>query len=137
MGASGVGSLIFGRLFDRFGLVILVPLTVVTTAFAPLVFLGGTSAALAGCVLWGIGMGVHESIMPAAVAPLVSRAHRASAYGLFTGVYGLAWFLGSTAIGFTYDRSVMGTVLLCVALQGLAVPFFVVAGRRVPRPVAS
>jgi MFS family permease len=35
MGSSGLGSLIFGRIFDRKGLVILIPLTVVTTLFAP------------------------------------------------------------------------------------------------------
>ena len=36
-------------------------------------------------------MGVQESIIPAAVAPMVSPDRRASAYGLFTGVYGTAW----------------------------------------------
>ncbi len=38
MGTSGLGSLIFGRLFDRKGIKILIPLTLITTAFVPLVF---------------------------------------------------------------------------------------------------
>ena len=42
--------------------------------------------------LWGVGMGVHESIIPAAVAPMVPPERRASAFGLFTGGYGIAWF---------------------------------------------
>ena len=33
MGVSGVGSLLFGRLFDKFGIIILVPLTVLSPCF--------------------------------------------------------------------------------------------------------
>jgi len=127
MGVSGTGSLIFGRLFDRRGLGILIPLTVVSALFAPLVFLGGFWTALAGAAVWGLGMGVHESIIPAAVAPMVPAERRASAYGLFTAGYGLCWFLGSAAIGILYDRSIPATIILCVALELAAVPFFVVA----------
>jgi hypothetical protein len=39
MAASGIGSLLFGRLFDRTGLWILLPLTIIAAASAPLVFL--------------------------------------------------------------------------------------------------
>jgi len=99
MAVSGLGSLLFGRVYDRVGIGLLVPLTIVAAAFAPLVFLGGFWAALVGVSLWGLGMGVHESIIPAAVGPMVSADRRASAYGLFTGAYGVAWFLGSVAIG--------------------------------------
>jgi len=41
MAVSGVGSLIFGHLFDRCGIGVLIPLTVATAAYALLVFLGG------------------------------------------------------------------------------------------------
>jgi|GEM_PF-1749529 len=41
MGVSGAGSLLFGRLFDRAGIAILVPLTLGSALFAPFVFLGG------------------------------------------------------------------------------------------------
>jgi predicted MFS family arabinose efflux permease len=71
MAVSGTGSLILGRLFDRFGFVVLVVLTLVSALFAPLVFLGGFWIALLGAAIWGLGMGVHESIIPAAVAPMV------------------------------------------------------------------
>jgi MFS family permease len=131
MAVSGVGSLVFGRLFDRYGLRILVPLTCLSALFAPLVFLGSAPAALAGAALWGLGMGVHESIVPAAVAPMVPATRRASAYGLFTAGYGLFWFLGSALIGVVYDHSVVATVALCVALELAAIPFFIAAqGRR-------
>jgi MFS family permease len=129
MGMSGLGSLVFGRLFDRRGLGILIPLTVVTAAFAPLVFFGGLGLVIVGSALWGIGMGVHESIIPAAVATMVPVQRRPSAYGLFTGVYGIAWFLGSVVIGVLYDYSIAGVVIFCVALQMAAVPLFLVVGR--------
>lgn len=133
MAISGVGSLIFGRLFDRYGLRILVPLTLVSTLFAPLVFLGGFWSAFVGTALWGLGMGVHESIVPAAVAPMVPIDRRASAYGLFTAGYGLFWFLGSTAIGFVYDHSRLTTVAVCVGLELAAIPFFLEAHQRLAR----
>ena len=137
MAVSGTGSLVFGRLFDRYGFKVLIALTVVTSAFAPLVFLGGFWAALVGAAVWGIGMGVHESIIPAAVTPMVAAGRRATAFGLFTAGYGVAWFLGSAVIGFLYDRSVGATVGFCVIAQLAAVPIFVWVGRRHDQGVAA
>jgi len=133
MGVSGMGSLVFGRLFDRRGLGILVPLTLLSALFAPLAFLGGFWSALVGAALWGLGMGVHESIVPAAVAPMVPPERRASAYGLFTASYGISWFLGSAAMGILYDRSVPAVIVLSVLLEVAAVPFFL-AARRLAAP---
>lgn len=130
MAVSGTGSLVFGRLFDRFGFKVLVALTAVAALFAPLVFLGGFWTALLGAAIWGVGIGVHESIIPAAVAPMVPVQHRASAFGLFTAGYGLAWFLGSAAIGILYDASLPATIIFCVVAQVAAIPLFVVVGRQ-------
>jgi MFS family permease len=124
MATSGLGSLIFGRLFDRTGIGILVPLTLVAAASAPLVFLGGFWLALIGVALWGLGMGVHESIIPAAVATMVPVQRRPSAYGIFTGVYGLFWFIGSVIIGRLYDVSLSALLGFSVAAQIAAIPIF-------------
>jgi len=124
MAVSGAGSLAFGRMFDRVGLRVLVPLTIVSALFAPLVFLGGFWMAVAGAALWGLGMGIHESIVPAAVAHLVSANKRPSAYGIFTGVYGIAWFAGSAMMGVLYDHSINAVVVFCLVVQLLSVPFF-------------
>jgi predicted MFS family arabinose efflux permease len=130
MGVSGTGSLVFGRLFDRMGMAALVPLTVVSALFAPLVFLGDFWAALAGMGLWGLGMGVHESIVPAAVAPMVPVQRRASAYGLFTAGYGVSWFLGSTAIGLLYAVSLPALIAFSLLCEFAAVPLLLVVGSR-------
>ena len=129
MAVSGSGSLLFGRLFDKFGFRVLIVLTVLSAAFAPLVFLGGFWTALIGAALWGLGIEVHESIIPAVVAPMVPVQRRASAFGLFTAVYGTAWFLGSAAIGILYDISVPATVVFCVAAELAALPIFIGVGR--------
>ena len=129
MAVSGTGSLVFGRLFDRHGFIVLVLLTLVSVLFAPLVFLGGFWPALLGSAIWGLGMGVHESIIPAAVAPMVPVNRRASAFGLFTAGYGICWFLGSAAIGILYDFSLAAVIVFCVVTQLLAVPIFIWVGR--------
>jgi MFS family permease len=130
MAVSGTGSLVLGRLFDRYGFVVLVALTLASALFAPLVFLGGFWLALLGAAIWGLGMGVHESIIPAAVSPMVSPRRRASAFGTFTAGYGIFWFLGSAAIGVLYDLSVPAVISFCVVTQLAAVPIFVWVGHR-------
>jgi len=124
MGTGGLASLIFGRLFDRTGIGILIPLTIASAMFAPLVFFGGFAAALVGVMLWGVGMGVHDSIMSAAVANMVPQHRLASAYGLFTGGYGVAWFAGSVALGFLYGYSKLAVVVFSVAAELAAIPLF-------------
>ncbi len=130
MGVSGSGSLLFGRLFDRAGLVVLIPLTLLSALFAPLVFLGNFWVALVGIALWGLGIGVHESIVPAAVAPMVPANRRASAYGLFTAVYGIFWFLGSVLIGVLYNVSLPVLVAFSLVAELAALPFFFLAWRQ-------
>ncbi len=124
MGVGGAGSLLFGRLFDRAGLQILVPLTLATAFYAPLAFLGGPPTALAGVVLWGLGVGVHESILAAAIATMVGTERRATAYGVFTAAFGLSWFLGSVLLGWLYDVSTVAMVTAAAALEIAGIPFF-------------
>lgn len=137
MAVSGTGSLVFGKLFDRAGIGVLIPLTVVVAAYAPLAFLGGLWAALAGVALWGLGMGVHESIIPAAVAPMVSPDRRASAYGLFTGAYGLAWMAGSIVIGALFYVSLTAVAIFAVAAELAAIPLILMVRNRTAQTVAG
>jgi len=130
MAVSGAGSLILGKVFDRAGIGVLVPLTVVAAAYAPLAFLGGFWAVLAGVSLWGLGMGVQESLIPAAVAPMISPDRRAFAYGLFTGIYGTAWVIGSVVIGVLVSVSLSGLVAFCMASEMAAIPLILIVRAR-------
>lgn len=130
MGAGGLGSLAIGKLFDTRGLIVLVPVTILAAAYAPLAFLGGFTLALIGALLWGIGLGAHESVMQAAVAHMIPPERLGSAYGLFGAVFGAAWFAGSAALGALYDWSVTAAVVLAVVSQLCAVGPLLIAARR-------
>ena len=127
---GGAGALLFGRLFDRFGLRILPPIILLCALFAPLSFLGSGWVAAAGVLLWGLGLGVQESVMSAAVATMIPVSRRAGAYGVFTAIFGVAWFLGSALEGALYDSSIAALVVLSVVAQLLAIIPILMAARR-------
>lgn len=122
MGVDALAALVFGRLYDRHGLRILLVVALISAFFAPLVFAGGFGAALAGMALWGVSMGAQESVMRAAVAGMVSPDRRGSAYGVFNTGYGLAWFAGSALMGVLYDVSLPALIIFSVIIQLAAVP---------------
>lgn len=122
MGVDALSALLFGRWFDRAGMTVLVPAIVLSAFFAPLTFWGGFGLCLAGMALWGIGMGTQESILRAAIAGMVAPERRGAAYGVFNAWYGVAWFLGSAALGVLYEVSISGVVLFSMGFQLLAIP---------------
>jgi predicted MFS family arabinose efflux permease len=135
MGTAGLGSLAAGRWYDRRGLVMLLPSTLLIAAYAPLVLLGGFWSALGGMVLWGIGLGVHETVIAAAIARMVPTHRRARAYGLFTAIFGVAWFAGSATLGSLYDHSVTATVAVAALTQILGLIPIGLAVKKLSRPV--
>jgi|GEM_PF-2905719 len=60
----------------------------------------------------------------AAVADLTGIENRGTAYGLFNTIYGGAWFLGSTVMGFLYDFSVTLVALFVVTMEGASIIAF-------------
>jgi len=127
MGIDALSALLFGRLFDRRGVSILIAATIISSLFAPLVFLGDFYAAIFGIILWGVGMGAQESIMRAAIANMIPANKRGSAYGIFNAGYGLSWFLGSALIGIFYDISLPALIAFSVVTQLASIPFFMKA----------
>ena len=55
--------------------------------------------------------------MSAAVADLVPEQSRAQAYGIFPAIYGVAWFLGSAALGGLYDVSLIALAVVAALAQ--------------------
>ena len=72
-------------------------------------------------MLWGLALGIHDAIMNAAVATMVPARSRARAFGYFTAIYGVAWFLGSAAMGALYDVSIGAVVVISVLAQCAAI----------------
>lgn len=131
MGVDALAALLFGRWFDRVGIPILVVAALLSASFAPLVFLGGFPLAVAGIILWGIGMGAQESILRAAIATMVSQDRRGAAYGIFNTGFGVFWFLGSALMGILYDLSLPALIAFSVVMQLASAPLFLMIGRKI------
>jgi len=115
MGINGIVALIFGRLFDRFGLGVLVVGLIASAAALPLGFLGGSTAGVAAVVLWATGMGAQDGTLRAGISQVVSMNKRGSAFGAFNAIYGVMWFVGSLVMGKLYD----GHMLLALVAFGV------------------
>lgn len=122
MGAAGIAALLFGRLYDKKGISALIFAIALASLFAPLVFINGLVYAIAGMILWGVGLGAQESIMQAVVAGLVQKDKRATAYGVLNIWFGIFWFLGSALMGFLYDVSLVSLIIFSTGAQLAALP---------------
>jgi predicted MFS family arabinose efflux permease len=127
MGGAGAGALVLGRGFDRWGFGVLIPAILVAAIVAPLTFLGTGWVAVLGAIIWGVVLGVENSVLTAGVAHLVPQHARARAYGAFSAIFGVAWFLGSTLLGVLYDVSLGWLAAVSIAAELLAlIPLFMV-----------
>jgi MFS family permease len=125
MGVDAVAALFFGRLYDRIGMRALVFSTLLSCLFAPFAFLSHSlNLIILGIVFWGVGMGAQESVVKAVIANLVAPEKRATSYGIFNALFGLAWFADSALMGFLYDQRIILLVLFSVLAQLLAIIFF-------------
>jgi hypothetical protein len=125
MGVNGITALIFGRLYDRFGLNILIFGIVISMLALPLGFLGGGAGAIASVACWATGLGAQDACLRSGIAQVVSMNKRGSAFGAFNGVYGVMWFIGSAAMGLLYSRSLPALVAFGMVMQaGAAIMFF-------------
>jgi MFS family permease len=129
MVTSAVAALIFGKLLDKIGLPAVLAAFFLGALFAPCVFLGGFGFALAGMILWGVGMGAQDALLKAMLAKVIPAGKRSTAYGVFDTAFGIAWFAGSAAMGLLYDKSVIAVVLFSTMLQLAALPVFILARR--------
>ena len=123
MSFDALVALLIGKIYDKVGMkaLALIPLL---TIFIP--FLGFSSSctfAILSAIFLGSVLGIHETIMRAAVADLTSIEHRGFAYGIFNTVYGLALFLGSLVIGFLYEISLAYLIFFVVLIEIISMIF--------------
>ncbi len=125
MGVNGLTALIFGKLFDKYGIVVLTWGILISMLSLPLGFLGGATAITIAVCCWATGLGVQDASLRSGISQVVSMNKRGSAFGAFNGVYGIMWFIGSATMGLLYDHSIMALVIFGVTAQiGAAVMFF-------------
>ncbi|MDD5143348.1 MFS transporter [Methanoregula sp.] len=122
MGVDAVAALAIGKAYDRYGISVLTLVPVTGILIALVAFSPSYPVALAGAVLWGISMGMQETVLRAAVADLTAMGERGFAYGIFNTIYGGAWFAGSMAIGALYMVNPFYAAGFMVLLQAAALP---------------
>ncbi|NLT17772.1 MAG: MFS transporter [Clostridiales bacterium] len=114
MGIDAVSALFFGYLYDKKGLVAFIVAVAASILIVPFIFLRDSIfLVFAGIAFWGICMGAQESIFKAIVCRYTNKDHRASAYGVFGGVFGTSWFIGSTIVGLLYEIDTIFPVIFC------------------------
>lgn len=122
---DAVAALVFGVLYDKIGLKVLVISTVISAPFAIFVFgFNSVPLLLVGIALWGVGMGAQESILKATVTTMVPKSSRATGYGIFECAFGAFWFLGSWLLGVLYDINITAMIIVSVAAQLGAIPLY-------------
>jgi len=129
MGVAALAALLAGRAFDRIGLVSLLTVPLLTLPIPFLVFTCSYKLVLTGIVLMGMVMGVHGTVMRAAVAELTPIERRGFAYGIFNAAYGTSWFLGSALIGRLYELSTNYLILFVVVMELISIPLFLLVRR--------
>lgn len=127
MAVAGLSSLLFGRLLDKVGFGIVLIAFFLSAFFAPFVFLGKFLLALIGMILWGVGMGAQDSLLKAVLSDMISKDKRSTAFGMFDTGFGIAWFLGSAAMGLLYAKSLSAVIIFSIVLQLASLPVFVIA----------
>ena len=129
MAVDAVAALIVGRTYDRIGLTSLLIIPLLTMPIAFFAFSTSYSSVLIGMALWGVVLGVQETIMRAAVADLAPIERRGFAYGVFNTMYGAGWGLGGVVMGLLYSHSITYLIMFSVAMELVSIPIFVMIRR--------
>jgi MFS family permease len=129
MAVDGVAALVVGRTYDRIGLISLLAVPLLTLPIPFLAFSYSYSLVLIGMALWGVVLGVQETIMRAAVADLTPIERRGFAYGIFNTMYGAGWGLGGVVMGLLYGHSINYLILFAVIMELVSIPLFFMVRR--------
>jgi MFS family permease len=124
MGVDALAALLVGKTYDRIGLVSLLAVPLLTLPIPFLAFSHSYSLVLIGMALWGVVMGIQETIMRAAIADLTPIERRGFAYGIFNTVYGAGWGLGGVVMGLLYGHSISYLILFAVVMELISIPLF-------------
>ncbi len=130
MAVDAAVALIIGKTYDKKGLMSLIAIPALTLPITFLGFSHNYGLVWGAVVLWGATMGVHETIMRAAIADLVPLERRGTAYGIFNTMYGAALFLGSSAMGLLYGVSVGYIMAFAVVMELAAIPLLFLLRRK-------
>ncbi|MBN1166573.1 MAG: MFS transporter [Methanospirillaceae archaeon] len=113
-----------GRFYDKRGIIVLfaIPLTGVCIPF--LGFGMSREVIYAAAILFGVSMGILETVLRAVVADIIPIKKRGTAFGIFNTVYGAGFFMGGVIIGFCYEYSLILASFVPAVISCLACGYF-------------
>ncbi len=117
MGVDAVVAPIIGKVYDRIGIKSVLAAPLLTLPIPILAFSKDFNLIVTGVILWGLVMGIQETIMRAAIADIAPIERRGFSYGVFNTAYGLAFLLGSAVMGFLYGISYWHLVGFAVTME--------------------
>jgi hypothetical protein len=130
---DGVIAFPIGSLYDKVGPSSLFIAPISSVLIVPLLLTKDFVLVVASSALWGVVMGVYESIARAFVADITSPEGRAFGYGVFGAFFGFLWMLGSITYGYLYQScpgymtwfsvTCNALALACLAIISLKVRF--------------
>ena len=129
MAAAAVAALVNGWMYDKVGSKVLLVLPVLVALVPPLTLAGHVGWALLGMLVWGFASGLQDSTIKALVADLVPAARRATAYGVFAAIQGVAALAGGAVVGALYDASIGWLTLIIGIAEAASLGLLVVVLR--------
>jgi hypothetical protein len=129
MAAEAVAALGSGWVHDRWGARGLLVLPVLVAVVPGLAFSDAFGLVLVGVLIWGAATGLQDSTVKALVAQLVPTGRRATGYGLFAAVQGVAAVAGGAIAGALSARSVPALVVVVGVAQAAALVLLLVTVR--------
>jgi MFS family permease len=95
---------IAGRLYDTKGIILLLPIPLIGIILPFLGFGMGRELIFLSAILFGISMGIQETVLRAAIADRIHISKRGTAYGIFNTIYGAGFFIGGILVGWMYEN---------------------------------
>ena len=103
MGIDGLTAVGVGKIYDKIKLKCLGLIPLFSFLIPLFSFTESKTLVGFGIFIWAIVMGIHETIMRAAIADIIPVERRGFAYGIFNIIYGTGIFIGGIIIGYLYQ----------------------------------
>ncbi len=113
-----------GRLYDTKGIILLLPIPLIGIILPFLGFGMSRELIFLSAILFGISMGIQETVLRAAIADRIHISKRGTAYGIFNTVYGAGFFIGGILIGWMYENYTAFAPIVPAVVSFAACVFF-------------
>jgi MFS family permease len=119
-GVDAPAAILSGYAFDRFGIKVLI-LPFLLSLFPSLLAMVSSELTMliAAAAIFGLVLGMQESIYRAAVAELTPISSRGTAYGIFNTAYGVGFLVSGAVFGWMIDNQIpfLLTIFYALAMQ--------------------